>query len=178
MTDAASHGYLVEFASAEGLLDAARYMRAAGYTRLEAYSPFPVEGLAEALGPLRNRVPLLMLLGGLLGGVGTLAMEYYADVIAYPLDIGGRPNASWPAFIPPALEMTVLFAALFGVVGMLWANGLPRLYHPLFNVDRFAAASRDGFFLLVRADDPQYDAVRVTHDLAALAPTWAGEVPP
>lgn len=177
MNAASCHGCMVQFASAELLLGAVRYLRMAGYTRLEAYTPFAVEGLAEALGPSRNRVPLLMLLGGVLGGIGTLAMEYYADVIAYPLDVGGRPNASWPAFIPPALEMAVLFAVIFGVVGMLKANRLPRLYHPLFNVDRFTAASRDGFFLVIRSDDPRYDATRITHDLAALNSVWAGKVP-
>jgi hypothetical protein len=173
-----AYGCMAEFDSAERLLDAVAAARRLGYTRLEAYSPFAVEGLAEALGPMRDRVPLLTLLGGLIGGIGMLALEYYSAVIDYPIDVGGRPLASWPAFIPPALEMAVLCAALFGVIGMIAANGLPRLYHPLFNLDRFGAASRDGFFLVVRADDPRYDDARVGHDLAALAPLALDRVAP
>lgn len=176
MSTATGYGCLAEFGGAEQLLQAATQLRAAGYTRLEAYTPFAVEGLVEALGPVHNRVPLLVLLGGLIGGIGILALEYYAAAVDYPIDVGGRPDASWPAFIPPALEMAVLFAALFGVVGMLLANGLPRLYHPMFNVERFGAASRDGFFLVVRADDSHYDDDRVENDLAALAPVMIERV--
>jgi hypothetical protein len=147
-----------------------------GYTRLEAYTPFAVDGLAEALGPVRNRIPLLMLLGGLAGGLGMLALQYYAAVIDYPIDVGGRPDASWPAFMPAALEMTILFAALAGIIGMLVGNGLPRLNHPLFDSERFAAASRDGLFVLLRADDPRYEIDRVLHDLARLDPLHVEQV--
>lgn len=163
-------GWLAQFADADALLAAALCLRAQGYTHLEAYTPFAVEGLAEALGPVRNRIPLLVLLGGLCGGFGTLALEYYSAVIDYPIDVGGRPNASWPAFIPAALEMTILFAALFGIIGMLVANGLPRLNHPLFGVPRFEAASRDGFFLWLRAEEVRFDAEKARADLARLAP--------
>lgn len=162
------YGCLAEFADVATLLDAIKRLRQQGYTRLDAYTPFAVDGLAEALGPVRNRIPLLVLLGGLGGGLATLAMQYYAAVIDYPLDIGGRPDASWPAFIPAALEMTILFAAVAGIAGMLVSNGLPRLNHPLFNVERFEAASRDGFFLLLRADDPRYQTERAQHDLKQL----------
>jgi hypothetical protein len=172
----APHGCLAQFASVPALLAAVKQLRMDGYTRLEAYTPFAVDGLAEALGPVRNRIPLLMLLGGLAGGSGMLALQYYAAVIDYPIDVGGRPDASWPAFIPAALEMTVLFAALAGIIGMLVGNGLPRLNHPLFDSERFDAASRDGLFVLLRADDPRYEIDRVLHDLARLDPLHVEQV--
>lgn len=171
-------GWLARFGDAEALLLAVRELRGRGYAQMEAYTPYPVEGLAEALGPVRNRIPLLVLLGGLAGGFGTLFLEWYASVVDYPIDVGGRPNASWPAFIPAALEMTILFAALFGVVGLFVANGLPRLVHPLFAVPGFEAASRDGFFLWLRADDPRFDPARAHADLACLAPLTIEEVRP
>jgi hypothetical protein len=170
------YGCLAQFASVPALLAAVKQLRMDGYTRLEAYTPFAVDGLAEALGPVRNRIPLLMLLGGLAGGSGMLALQYYAAVIDYPIDVGGRPDASWPAFIPAALEMTVLFAALAGIIGMLVGNGLPRLNHPLFDSERFDAASRDGLFVLLRADDPRYEIDRVLHDLARLDPLHVEQV--
>jgi hypothetical protein len=170
------YGCLAQFASVPALLAAVKQLRMDGYTRLEAYTPFAVDGLAEALGPVRNRIPLLMLLGGLAGGLGMLALQYYAAVIDYPIDVGGRPDASWPAFIPAALEMTILFAALAGIIGMLVGNGLPRLNHPLFDSERFAAASRDGLFVLLRADDPRYEIDRVLHDLARLDPLHVEQV--
>ncbi|SEI68555.1 DUF3341 domain-containing protein [Frateuria terrea] len=171
-------GWLARFDDANALLLAVRELRALGYTQLEAYAPYPVEGLAEALGPVRNRIPLLVLLGGLFGGFGTLWLEWYASVVDYPIDVGGRPDASWPAFVPAALEMTILFAALFGIAGMLFANGLPRLNHPLFGVPRFDAASRDGFFVWLRADDPRFDVHQSHADLARLAPLAIDEVGP
>ena len=171
-------GWLARFDDAEALLLAARELRGLGYTQMEAYTPYAVEGLAEALGPVRNRIPLLVLLGGLCGGFGTLFLEWYAAVVDYPIDVGGRPDASWPAFIPAALEMTILFAALFGIVGMFVANGLPRLNHPLFDVARFDAASRDGFFLWLRADDPRFDLQHAYADLKRLAPMAIDEVRP
>jgi hypothetical protein len=173
----AQHGCLAQFASVPALLAAVKQLRKDGYTRLEAYTPFAVDGLAEALGPVRNRIPLLVLIGGLVGGLGTLALQYYAAVIDYPIDVGGRPDASWPAFIPAALEMTILFAALAGIFGMLVGNGLPRLNHPLFDSGRFEAASRDGLFVLLRADDPHYEVERVLHDLARLDPLHVEQVP-
>ena len=177
MTDPNVYGCMAQFDSAETLRGAALQLRHAGYTRLEAYSPFAVDGLAEALGPTHSRLSLLVLLGGLVGGVGTLALQYYSAVIDYPIDVGGRPAASWPAFIPAALEMTILCAVLAGVIGMLLGNGLPRLYHPVFNVARFADASRDGFFLVIRADDPHYDSDHARQALIDLAPLSVDEVP-
>jgi hypothetical protein len=156
MTATPIHGWLAEFDGASVLLNATTRLRAAGYTHVEAYSPFPVSGLADVLQPsARNPIARLVLVGGLIGGLGMLALQWYASAIAYPVNIGGRPLASWPAFIPAALEMTFLAAAVFGVVGMLVGAGAPRLYHPAFNVARFEAASRDGFFVLVSADDPR-----------------------
>lgn len=173
----APYGCLAQFASVPSLLAAVKQLRMDGYTRLEAYTPFAVDGLAEALGLERNRIPLLMLCGGLMGGLGTLALQYYAAVIDYPIDVGGRPDASWPAFMPAALEMTILFAALAGIIGMLVGNGLPRLNHPLFGSERFEAASRDGLFVLLRADDPRYEVDRVLHDLGRLDPLHVEQVP-
>lgn len=183
MSAAQRHGWLAELDGAASLLDAVARLREAGYTRIEAFSPIPVNGLAEALQPRRNAISpiaLLVLLGGLAGGIGTLMLQWYAATIAYPMNIGGRPNASWPAFIPAALEMTFLFAAVFGVIGMLFAAGLPKLYHAVFHVDRFEAASRDGFFVLVRADDPRLedDARHVRELLAQTGASAIDEVPP
>jgi hypothetical protein len=171
------HGWLTRFEGADALLLAVYELRGIGYTRLEAYTPHAVEGLADALGPVRNRIPLLVLLGGLFGGVGTLGLQYYSAVIDYPINVGGRPDASWPAFVPAALEMSILFAVLAGVVGLLAANGLPRLHHPLFDLPCFELASRDGFFLWLRADDPRFDAQQARADLVRLAPLaieWVG----
>jgi hypothetical protein len=176
MSSSREQGWLARFDDADALLLAVRELRGLGYTRMEACTPYAVEGLAEALGPVRNRIPLLVLLGGLCGGFGTLLLQWYASVVDYPIDVGGRPDASWPAFIPAALEMTILFAALFGIVGMFVANGLPRLHHPLFAVPGFEAASRDGFFLWLRADDPRFDAQRARADLERLAPLTIDEV--
>jgi len=173
VSTAALHGLLAEFDSAAQLLAAVRALRAAaGHLVLEAYAPFPVEGLTAALGERTDRVPLAMLLGALGGGLGTFALECYAAVFDYPLNIGGRPPFSWPAFIPPALEMTLLGAAVLGVLAMLAASGLPRLRHPLFAVAAFERASSDRFFLLVRAAARGFDeaAVRaLLEELPALA---------
>lgn len=178
MTTSREHGWLVRFESADALLLAVHELRGRGYTCLEAYTPYAVEGLAEALGPVRNRIPLLMLLGGLAGGLGTLGLEYYSAVIDYPLNVGGRPDASWPAFVPAALEMTILFAVLAGVIGLLVANDLPRFNHPLFDVADFERASRDGFFLWLRADDPRFEAQQAHDDLARLSPIAIDRVGP
>jgi hypothetical protein len=177
MSDTRRHALLAEFASAGQLIDAVRRARAERYGAIEAYSPFPIEGLADALGKTRDRVPLLMLLGAIAGGVGTFALEWYSAVFDYPLNIGGRPTGSWQAFLPPAIEMTVLGAALFGVIAMLVGNGLPRLHHPLFGAAAFERASDDRFFLLLRADDPHFDAARAREFLDALAPLTISEVP-
>jgi hypothetical protein len=147
------YGVMAEFASADALLAAARKARAAGYERLEAYSPFPVEGLAETIGFARNWVAPIVLGGGLAGGIGGYFMQWYSAVISYPINTGGKPPHSWPEFIPVTFELTILGAALAGVIGMLLLNGLPKLYHPVFNVREFDLASRNRVVLCVRGAD-------------------------
>jgi len=165
------YGVVAEFPTPHELIHAVEKTREAGYRRIEAYTPFPVEGLAEALALKRNNVPLITLIGGLTGGLGGFFFQYWVSVIAYPLDIGGRPLNSWPAFIPVTFELTVLGAALSAVFGMLALNGLPRPHHPLFNVKRFVKhATSDRFFLCIEARDPMFslaDSARFLHGLKA-----------
>ena len=172
----AAYGLLLEFDSAEALLDATRRAHAHGMRELEAYSPFPIEGLAEALGTSRNRVPLLVLVGGILGAVFGYFIQYYSAVIDYPINVGGRPYHSWPAFIPVAVELIILGAALAGVIGTLVLNGLPRFHHPVFNAARFERASRDRFFLCVKAIDPRYTEQDTRRFLEELRPLAISEV--
>lgn len=172
-----SYGMLAELASADQLLDAVRRTRAAGYRQIDAYAPFPIEGLVEALGPHRDRIPLLTLIGGVLGGVGGYFMQWYSAVISLPINVGGRPLHSWPSFIPVTFELAVLGAALFAVFGMLALNRLPQLYHPLFNVQAFELASRNRFYLCVLCSDKQYDAAKVQRHLESLDPLLVQEVP-
>jgi hypothetical protein len=178
VSDPSLYGVLAEFASAEQLLAAvARARTETRHAILEAYSPLPVEGLVEALGPRKtDRIPFWMLLGAIAGGVGTFVLEWYAAVWNYPINVGGRPTGSWPAFLPPAIEMAVLGAAVFGVLAMLIGNGLPRWHHPLFALDSFGRATNDRFFLLLRAIDPAFDAQRAREFLQTLAPLTIREV--
>jgi hypothetical protein len=168
---------MAEFRTPEELLDAARKARDAGYRRVEAYSPFPVEGLAEATGMKRNWVPPIVLAGGLAGGIGGYFMQWYSAVVSYPINSGGRPPHSWPEFIPVTFELTVLVAALAGVLGMLFLNGLPRLTHPVFNVREFDLASRNRFFLCLRAAEPGFRAETARDFLAQLQPLRIWDVP-
>src|SRR5580658_5547361 len=151
------YGVVAEFDAAETLVAAARKTVDGGYRNLEAYSPFPIEGLDEALGFHRSRVPLITLIGGIVGGIGGFFMQWFAAVIHYPTNIGGRPLNSWPAFIPVTFELTILCAAIATVLGMLGLNGLPMPYHPLFNVPSFERASRDRFFLCIESTDPKFE---------------------
>src|SRR3989441_8489764 len=171
------YGLVAAFTTPEALLEATRQARRAGYRRLEAYTPFPVEGLAEALDFHQTHIPLVVLLGGIVGGVGGYVLQYWINVIDYPLNVGGRPLHSWPAFIPVTFELTVLCAALFAVLGMLALNGLPMPYHPLFHVPRFALATRDRFFLCIEAVDPKFDRETTEQFLASLQPREVTEVP-
>jgi hypothetical protein len=144
------YGVLAEFRTVEELLAAARSARADGYT-VEAYSPFPVEGLGEAVGFVGNRMPLIIFVGGLAGGAGGYFMQWYSAVVSYPVNIGGRPLDSWPAFLPATVALTILGAAVAAVIGMLVANGLPRLHHPLFEIHEFDLATRNRFFACLRS---------------------------
>ena len=164
------YGLLAEFDEPRALVAAAGRAWIAGYRRMDAYTPFPVEGLAEALGFRKNRLPLLVLAGGIFGAVGGYFLQYWGNAVDYPLNVGGRPLNSWPAFFVPAFETTILCAALAAVLGMLALNGLPKPYHPVFNVPSFALASRDRFFLAIEADDPAFDLERTRAFLESLGP--------
>jgi hypothetical protein len=171
------YGLMAEFDSVHTLLAAANRTREAGYKRIDAYSPFPVEGLAEAIGFPHNEVPLVVLIGGLIGGVSGYLMQYWMSAVDYPLNIGGKPYHSWPSFIVITFEMTILFAGISAVFGMLALNGLPMPYHPVFNVPRFTSASKDRFFLIVFSSDQKYDPADTRQFLESLAPRSLSEVP-
>ena len=169
-------GLMAEFDTPADLVRACRAAREAGYRRMDAYTPYPIEELSEAMGMHRLRLPLIVLLGGIVGGLAGLALQYYTTVIDYPINVGGRPFFSWPSFIPITFECTVLFAAFSAVLGMLALNGLPMPYHPLFNVPRFALATRDRFFLCIEATDPQFDRDATRRFLERLVPRTVSEV--
>lgn len=164
------HGLMAEFDDPQSLVTATTRAREAGYRRMDAYSPFPIEELHEALGSHHTRLPLIVLIGGLCGGIGGYLLQYWVSVIAYPVNVGGKPMHSWPAFIPVTFECTILAAALSCVLGMLALNGLPAPYHPVFNVPRFALASRNRFFLCIESRDPKFDLDKTRHFLETLGP--------
>jgi hypothetical protein len=170
------YGLIAEFDEPTTLVAAAKSAHAEGYRRMDAYSPIPVEELHEALGFHHTRLPALVLLGGVLGGLAGYGLQYWSSVIAYPLNVGGRPLHSWPSFIPVAFETTILGAALFAVLGMLALNGLPMPYHPVFNAPRFALASRNRFFLCIEARDPKFDREATRRFLESLEPREVSEV--
>ena len=175
--DSPVYGLMAEFDSAQELVDAAHKTHEAGYKKIDAYSPFPIEGLAEAIGFHKNRVALVVLLCGLSGLITAYCLQYWVAVITFPVNIGGRPYHSWPSFIVVTFELTILFGGVSAMIGMLALNGLPMPYHPVFNVPEFAKASENKFFLVVFSSDPQYDAAGTRSFLAGLAPRMIAEVP-
>lgn len=167
---------MAEFADPKSLISAARSAYEHGYRRLDAYTPFPIEELSEAIGFHRNHLPLIVLIGGILGFLGGLGLQYYVSVIAYPLNVGGKPFWSWPSFIPVTFECTILVAAFAAVLGMLGLNGLPEPYHPVFNLKRFALATRDRFFLCIESQDPKFDRDKTWRFLDGLQPREVSEI--
>jgi hypothetical protein len=151
------HGVMAEYDSAQALVEAARKTMAKGYQRVEAYTPVPIEELNDIIHKKRTILPKLVLAGGLTGMATGFALQYWASVIEYPMNIGGRPTASWTAFIVPSYELTILFSALTAAIGMIVLSGLPQPYHPVFNVERFSMASSDKFFLVIEAKDAKFD---------------------
>ncbi len=172
-----TYGLLAEFNSPEELLEATRRAYGEGYRRMDAYSPAPVEGLSDALGFQKFRLPLIVFFGGLIGAISGYALQYWVAVIEYPINVGGRPLHSWPSFIPVTFEMTILVASLSAVLGMLALNGLPTPYHPLFNIERFEHATRDAFFLCIEARDPKFNLEETERFLTTLGAREVFEVP-
>lgn len=171
------HGLIAEFDEAEDLLEAAKKAYAAGYRELDAYSPFPIHGLSEAIGFKKTYVSLITLLGGLTGACTGFGMQYIAMVLHYPYIASGKPLNSWPSFMPITFELTILFGAFAALGSMLLLNGLPQPHHPIFNAKRFERASNDGFFLCVECKDAQYDLAGTKSFLESLGPVEVSEVP-
>jgi len=163
-------GMMAEFDDHQLLIKAAGAAHAAGYRKMDAYSPYPIHGLSEALGQAPTKISALVLLGGFLGCIGGFALMCWIAMVAYPMNVAGKPLYSWPAFIPITFETTVLCAAITAVAGMIALNGLPQPYHPVFNVERFKRASQDRFFLCIEAADPKYDAAMTREFLAQHSP--------
>jgi hypothetical protein len=169
-------GVLAEYGSGETLLAAIERAKADGFTRMEAYTPLPMHEVSHALGH-ENDLPKYVLAGGVVGALTGFGMQYFASVIHYPINVGGKPLNSWPSFIPVTFELTILFAALTAVLGMLALNGLPRPHHPVFSVPGFELASRDRFFLMLLHYDPRFDADRALATLRATSALSVQEVP-
>ncbi len=176
MAQSSIYGLMAEFDSPEALVAAARSAFAEGFRKMDGYSPFPVDGLAEALGFHRTRVPLIVLIGGIIGCLGGFFLQYWVSVIDYPINVGGRPLNSWPSFVPVTFELTILIAALSAFLGVLALNGLPMPYHPVFNVDRFELASRNRFFLCIESGDPKFDSDRTRKFLESVGSQGVYEV--
>jgi hypothetical protein len=169
-------GLMAEFADEKKILVAAKSAYDHGFRKMDAFTPFPIDGLAENLGRKKSLVPLIVLIGGIVGGLSGYFMEWYANVISYPLNIGGRPFNSWPMFIPITFELTILCAALAGFIGMFALNKLPEPHHPVFNVPEFELASTDKFFLCIQSDDPKFNLETTRIFLESLNPEFISEV--
>jgi Protein of unknown function (DUF3341) len=175
---ASVYGLMAEFATADDVVNAARAVKAAGYRHVDGYSPYPMESLIHELDQHHSWVPAIVLGGGLSGFLAGYGLEYWSSVIAYPMNIGGRPFHSWVSFIPPAFETTILFASFGAVIGMLALNGFPRPYHPVFNIEEFAkSASNDKFYIVIESADPKFDAVKTAELLKSCGPTFVKEIP-
>ncbi len=166
----AIYGLMAEFRTAAEILDATRRARTAGYRVMDAYTPYPVEGLATELGMTRSRIPSIVLIGGIVGGAVGFLMQYWSMAVDYPFNVGGRPPNSWPVFIPVTFEVLILVASFAAFLGMLFINGLPHPHHPVFNEPRFARASQDRFFLCIEATDPKFERQATAEFLSALHP--------
>ena len=177
MRDNPIYGLMAEFDTPGEVVAAARKTYGAGYRKIDAYSPFPIEELAEAIGFHHNGVAPLVLAGGALGCLSGYLMQWWIATVSYPVNVGGRPFHSWPSFVVVTFELTILFAVLFAVLGMLALNGLPMPYHPAFNVPRFAFASKDRFFLIIFSTDPKYSSTETRAFLESLKPRAVSEVP-
>lgn len=177
MKDTGIYGLMAEFEDVNDAIRAAQAAYAAGYRKMDAYSPFPVEELSEAVGFHKNGVALICLIGGLLGCTGAFTLQWWINNISYPINIGGRPFNSWPSFIIVTFEMTILFSGLSAVFGMLALNGLPMPYHPVFNVPQFDRASKDRFFIVIFSSDKKYEPARTRQFLEGLNPLSVAEVP-
>src|SRR6266700_3766964 len=164
------YGLMAEFENPTDLVHAAKAAYDAGYRKMDTYTPYPLEEAAEAIGAHHNRVSLIVLIGAMLGMIGGYSLEYWVSAVNYPINVGGKPFHSWPAFIPVTFECTILVAALSAVLGMLALNGLPQPYHPVFNVSRFALASRNRFFLCIEAKDTKFDPENTRRFLESLNP--------
>lgn len=170
------YGLIAEFSGGEKILSAAKSAYEHGFRKMDAFTPFPVDGLSENLGQKKSRVPLIVLIAGICGGIGGYFMEWYANVVSYPLNIGGRPLNSWPMFIPITFELTILSAALAAIIGMLALNKLPEPHHPVFDAPDFDRASTDKFFLCIEATDPKFDLQATRTFLETLKPEFISEV--
>jgi uncharacterized membrane protein len=170
------YGVMAEFDNPTALVNAARAAREKGYRKLDAYSPFPIEELSDALHLHKNKLPLIVLIGGIVGGLTGYLLQYYVTVVYFPINVAGRPLHSWPAYIIITFELTILFGAISAVLGLLALCGLPMPYHPAFNVPRFALASRNRFFLCIEAADPLFDREGTSSFLETLEPREVSEV--
>jgi hypothetical protein len=170
------YGVMAEFGGPRRLLAAIERCREAGYTRMDAFTPYPIEEVSHALGHTKSKLPLLVLIGGIVGALGGFGLQYWTAVFSYAHNVGGRPLNSWVAFIPVTFETTVLVASLAAVLGMLALNGLPMPYHPVFNAKRFALASRDRYFLCIEARDPRFDHATTAELLRSLDATEVSDV--
>jgi hypothetical protein len=170
------YGLIAEFDTPGVLIAATNAAREAGFHKMDAYAPYPIEALTHALGHHRSKLPLMVLIGGVIGAATGLGLQWWVNNVAYPMNVGGRPLSSWPAFVPATFETTILFASLTAVLGMLALNGLPTPYHPVFNAPRFSFASRDRYFLCIESADERFDLVETRRFLEGLGPTEVSEV--